>query len=175
MIGLEALDSVLEVGIGIAGFSGVIIAFNRGHWSIRQLHLLPTLLDLSFITLFLGFVPMVLIVMALSDETVWRIASCLATLYLVAILPLRSSRLSRLGIDYLSTGRIASLALHLAMLGLSTANMLWLATFWPHLAVLVTLLLLAFGVFAQLVSELWARDFEDSNPNDLRQASTERR
>ena len=67
----ETLDSILEVGIGIAGFSGVVVAFGRGEWSNRAIHLLPTLLDLSFVVIVLSFIPMILLSTDMQVNWVW--------------------------------------------------------------------------------------------------------
>ncbi len=151
---LQTLDSILEVGIGIAGFSGVVIAFGRGDWSARAMHLLPTLLDISFVVIVLSFVPMVLLSTNIASALIWQIASGLTAMYIAMVIPYRSLRLKQLHLDPSKRGRQLGLLINAAVFALSLANVFWLQSEWPHLVSLVTMLVLAFGVFSFLVSEV---------------------
>lgn len=160
----DALSSVLEVGIGIAGFSGIVVAFGRGQWSRCALHLLPSLLDISLVVLVLSFVPMILLSAGLSEALIWQCTSGLTALYLAVVLPYRSHRLKKLGIQRTGGGRVFGLSLNSAVLILSVLNMVWLRAAWPHLVALVVMLILAFGVFSYLVAEMWCDEDDYSRP-----------
>lgn len=159
---LETLDSILEVGIGIAGFSGVIIAFGRGEWSARAMHLLPTLLDLAFVVIVLSFVPMILLSTEIPHALIWKITSALTATYIAVVVPYRLTRMKQLGLAPSSRG--LGLLMNAFVFGLSLCNLLWLTSEWPHLVALVTMLVLAFGVFSFLVAELWTTP-GDSRPD----------
>lgn len=151
----ETLDSILEVGIGIAGFSGVVVAFGRGEWSTRAIHLLPTLLDLSFVVIVLSFIPMIMLSTDMQVSSVWRASSTLTALYIAAVLPYRAMRMRRLGLERTGLSRYLGVGLNSLALLLSFANIFWIQAPWPHLVSLVLMLVLAFGVFSYLVTELW--------------------
>lgn len=151
----QTLDSILQVGISIAGFSGVLIAFGRREWSSRAIHLLPTLLDLSFVVIVLSFVPMILLSTDMQVTSVWQTSSALTALYIAAVLPYREVRMRRLALERTDLSRSLGLGLNSFVLLLSGANILWIQAQWPHLVSLVLMLILAFGVFSYLVTELW--------------------
>ena len=153
MLVLEVLDSILEVGIGIAGFSGVIIAFGRGQWSSRVMLLLPTLLDLAFVVIVLAFVPMILLSAKIPHALIWQITSGFTAMYIAVIVPYRLARMKQLGL--VPSNRGLALLVNAFIFGLSLSNLLWLRSEWPHLVALVSMLVLAFGVFSFLVAELW--------------------
>ena len=166
MANWETLDSILEVGIGIAGFSGVVIAFGRGNWSARTMHLLPTLLDISFVVIVLAFVPMILLSTEIAHPLVWQITSGLTATYVAIVIPYRSLRIKKLLLDPSNLGRQLGLLMNASVFALSLSNVLWLRCEWPHLTALVTMLVLAFGVFSLLVTELWTQ--QDAIRQDVR-------
>ncbi len=155
MAAWEALDSILEVGIAIAGFSGVVIAFGRKEWSSRAMFLLPTLLDIAFLTVVLAFIPLILLTTSITQPVVWQIASAATATYVAVVIPYRTVRIKQLFLDPSHLGRRLGLIVNILVFGLSLINVFWLHTSWPHLTSLLLMLLLAFGVFSFLVTELW--------------------
>lgn len=162
----EALDSILEMGMGIAGFSAVVIAFGRREWTSKTMLLLPSVLDIAFVTVVLAFIPMILLTTTLSQPVVWQIASAATAAYIAVVIPYRTVRIRQLFFNPINRGRRLSLAVNTLILGLSLANVFWLHTGWPHLAALVLMLALSFGVFSFLVTELWINPaFEPTGGN----------
>lgn len=94
----DALTTIAEVAVGLAGFSGVVVVLGRqpGEFTRVEAGRLVVLLMSSLGALFFALLPFALFPLGLDTSTVWRIAAGL-----VAILAL-----SHLGVSYSELRRV---------------------------------------------------------------------
>jgi hypothetical protein len=80
----DALLTVGELALGLAGFSGIVAAFRTrtGPWHPADAFRLTSLLLVSLGTFFLALIPLALSQFALSYEVVWRVSSGLMALFI---------------------------------------------------------------------------------------------
>src|SRR5438067_4440589 len=83
MDGAEILTTVAQLGVGVAGFSGIAIAFNRqpGRLSDLEAFRVVILFATSFAAVFLSLIPFALHYFGLADFVVWRASSGLCALF----------------------------------------------------------------------------------------------
>ena len=93
------LLTIAELAIGLAGFSGVVVAFaHQGQLTIVDRWRFAGLLSLSMGAAVVAFVPSLLDLAGFSGESLWRASSVIFLIIAVpyaAIFPLRVFRLSR--------------------------------------------------------------------------------
>lgn len=141
MDGSDALLAVAEVSVGLAGFTGIVMAlYNRSDsWSefdaVRALVLLIT----GFGALILSLVPLGLHFSGLSETAIWRVGSgAMAGYMLVYLLPWRSYR----GLDWSRVpnntamvrfawgGALANVGLQLANLWFGRLSLFFFGLLW---------------------------------------------
>lgn len=85
---IDALVYIAELALGIAGFSGVVVALGTrpGVWPMVDRLRLATLLVSGLGALFLVLIAMMLLMLNIGDTFVWRISSCLMALLLLVML-----------------------------------------------------------------------------------------
>ena len=114
----NALNGCIEVSIVIAGFAGVVAAFNRradGTWTATDQLLLEMLLTASAISCTFSFLPFVLLDV-MDESLAWRTGSALQISWIFGIAVFRSRQARRKGADYIAaasprfTGPIFSVA-----------------------------------------------------------------
>jgi hypothetical protein len=124
----ETLLTIAEVGLGIAGFSGVMTAFIQRPGALTRIEIyrISVLLGASFGAMFLAFVPLVLTQFSQPLVRIWGAASAImcvyslvgATAYLVA-----SRRISRHAPEIFNRYLFATVTVgHLANIGLKFFN-----------------------------------------------------
>ena len=94
-----ALGSVIEVAVGIAGFSGIVAAVGRrreGQWDPMDQLLLRVLLLASGIAILFSFLPFTLIEL-MEPRLVWRILSGLLAAWVLGIAIIRTRQGAQLG------------------------------------------------------------------------------
>jgi hypothetical protein len=86
--GAEILTTIAQLAIGVTGFSGIAIAFNRhpGRLSDFEAFRVLILFANSFAAIFLSLIPFAFFYMGWSDTTVWRTGSALLVLFEVVFL-----------------------------------------------------------------------------------------
>ncbi len=156
----NALSTLAEVAIAIAGFSGIVSVFGRrsvGQWSVAERARLTGLLIMSLTALLFCLLPFVLLSIPVSESTCWRFLSVLLAFFTVAfavrLIPLANAarRIPR-------NKRQASFAISvffiagdlLATVGL-LVNGLFLGVVWPYLAALIWGLAKASTAFVRLI------------------------
>ncbi len=84
----DAMTIIAELALGIAGFSGVIVALSSrpGEWSRVDRLRLATLLATGLGALFLVLFAMMLIMLQVDIDLVWRISSLLMALHGLVIM-----------------------------------------------------------------------------------------
>jgi hypothetical protein len=156
----DALSTLAEVAIGLAGFSGIVSVFGRrssGHWSPAERTRLIGLLVMSFTAVFFSVVPFVLLSIPVSESTCWRSLSLLlAASNLVPMVVTLRAVLGELRIP--ASKREVSLVMSvifiagdlLVVVALS-ANAVGSGLLWPYLAAIVWVLAKAAVNFVRLV------------------------
>ena len=79
MDGAEALTTVAQIAVGLAGFAGIAIAFNRrpGELTALEGYRLILLFATSFGALFLALLPFGLQLLGMPAPALWRLSSAL--------------------------------------------------------------------------------------------------
>jgi hypothetical protein len=96
----ETLRTLAEVAVALTGFTGIVAVLGRragGEWSPLELLRLRMLLETSLGVLFLSLLPVLLLTLRLSQETVWRVSNALQGVVHLGgalVLYLRVSRLA---------------------------------------------------------------------------------
>lgn len=148
MIWESALGSIIEVAIGIAGFSGIVAAVGRrgaGHWTDADQLRLQVLLTASGVALVFAFLPFVLVDL-IGDRLVWRSCSALLAIHTTGISIHRIRQASLAGI-----GQAVGLRPSLLILQAAVALMLGVnAFYWASPSVYVLGVL--WGVFAAFMA-----------------------
>ncbi len=158
------LTTAIEVGIGIAGFSGIVAAIGprrRTEWSALTRILLSILLVSTGALVGFCFLPLLLMAGGMGAPGLWMTASLAHLGYLACVTLLRVRQLGSAGalspdqirrrlilgvLGLIATGLIA--LLHLA-------NVFVFGSAWPYLTAMVVGLLGSFLLFASLLWELW--------------------
>lgn len=131
------LTAVAGVASAFIGFTGVIFAvgrFAQGAWNVSERHALTNMLVPSMVALFMAFFPMVALMGAQSEISIWRVSNgVLAAIHLVLVtsalrLALRGELVEPIPLRFLLIpgGYISVVASALAAAGV-----------WPHLAALI--------------------------------------
>jgi lipid-A-disaccharide synthase-like uncharacterized protein len=81
----QSLQIIAEIGIGLAGFSGLIVAFRKdaGPLTSVQKYRLQVLLALAFGAMFLALLPELLHYMGVPPDRLWTLAGLVLTCYSV--------------------------------------------------------------------------------------------
>lgn len=85
----DALLSIAEIALGLAGFGGIFVAFSRDRGVARSpadTYRLVVLLSAALSTLLLSLLPVALLALAIEPDTVWSLGSAAATLLIVSLL-----------------------------------------------------------------------------------------
>ncbi len=156
----NALSTLAEVAIAIAGFSGIVAVFGRrssGHWSPAERDRLIGLLVMSFTALLFCVVPFVLLSIPVSESTCWRSLSLLLAISRIgSIRVVLRNALGALGTP--RSEREVSLVLSgifiigdFLVFASLLANAFALGVVWPYLAAIIWTLTQAALLFARLV------------------------
>ena len=89
MEGENVLQTVAEVAVAFAGFTGVVLAFGRRSdraWSPMDIYRFRVLLGASLQTLLLSLIPLLLYHSGASERTTWAASSFLVCILLIVIL-----------------------------------------------------------------------------------------
>ena len=155
------LTTSAQIGIGIAGFSGIAAALGRrgeGAWTPQDITRMRILLRGSFGAVLASLLPVALAATPLAEATRWSVSSALyaAWIALSVMILLREWR-RLVGLSAAPTSRYATLIYGLALLSLvlNLANLAIFRTAWPYLFSLLLTLTIAFVQFVRIVSELW--------------------
>ena len=94
----QYLQTIGEVGIGLVGFSGLILALRKSVGPLSEVHKyrLQVLFSLSFGAIFLSFLPELLFTFEVKDDLVWKLASTGVLLYSLFFLVWWFSRTTRI-------------------------------------------------------------------------------
>ena len=154
------LTSAIEVGIAIAGFTGIVIALSRRDADADARALLVSILLLTSIaSVAFSFLPMLLSIAGLDDPTVWCASSSAFLVYVAGVFTLRARQFGSVR-PRSSAPITAGFSLFLAAVLLQIPNaFMWMAA-WPYLVLIVAYVLYSFSVFVALVWDVWRDDHE---------------
>jgi hypothetical protein len=154
--------SAIEVGIGIAGFSGIVAVLgyrSSGEWTSADRGRMGILLQTSFSTVLLSFLPLLLSGTIVEETLVWSICSGVYVVNSMTALVVRWPKIRELRKD--PVNEIDDVYLRIIIGGLLIAvalqvvNMAWLRTGWPYAAAVLWTMTLAFTQFVRLMRVLW--------------------
>jgi hypothetical protein len=119
--GSEALLTVAEISLGLAGFGGIFVALARERTALRpaDAYRLVLLLSTALSTLVLSLLPIGLASVGLSERWVWRLSSALMVGLLGAI-SLVAYRSRRRHAEEIRAGEARRVALAIAVLNVVT-------------------------------------------------------
>jgi len=120
----EALYVIAELALGLAGFSGVVVALGTspGSWPVADRLRLAGLLAVSLGALFIALVALLLDNLNVGSDTSWRISSALMSLHGLAILLTIIPKAWRITRDTAGLTSPYSLFVFIPMVVLSSAN-----------------------------------------------------
>jgi len=124
----DTLQTIAEVGLGIAGFSGVMTAFIQrpGALTRVEVYRVAVLLGASFGAVFLAFVPLTLMQFGREGAGVWGLASAVMSVYSLigaAVYLIASRRIRVHAPEIFNRGLFVTITLgHLANIGLQLYN-----------------------------------------------------
>lgn len=154
------LTTVIEVAIGIAGFSGIVAALGRRNsgMSAEALLYLRVLLTASFLCIFFSFLPLLLATAKVSSQTIWIIPSGLWAATFLMVLMYRAIELRRTGVNFVRRPVVVLAAMcALTAVFLCLANVVLIEDAWPYLVSMVLILFAAAFSFIALLYEVLPR------------------
>lgn len=148
----ELLSNFIEVGIGIAGFSSIVVALSR--------HVISDQVKLAFLQLWIqsgaiivfSSLPLLLGTAGVRDNLTYVIASASYGIYLTCVFIFTPARKRFRSHPILLVG--------LLFPAICFANAYYLGSSWPYLSVILGGILIAFISFYQLIKMTWASDDE---------------
>lgn len=160
----DLLQTVAEVGIAVAGFSGVVAFLGeraRGDWRVVDLFRFNNLLSSSIAASLLSFAPILIFRLGASESNAWRCSSGLIAAYMLIELVRYGRGLRRLPerekVEISPPGRALILAIIVAVLVLqltAAAGVTYVGESAPVLVGLVWLLAFSAFQFVRLLQML---------------------
>ena len=146
------LSSIVEIGIGIAGFAGIIAAIRAQRltsWPTEQRLRLQILFFASAAAIMFALLPAFLIETGLPEAAVWRTGSAGMILWLVLAIGFRYRQASQAGVNMPIPRVMVMLAA--TSLVLQVYNIAVPATAWPYLFGVTMLIINGFSMFLLLL------------------------
>lgn len=100
MTGADLLETLAEVGITLAGFTGIVAMLGRrghGEWEAHEWLRLAMLLTFSFGSVFFAFLPFLLDAHHVAEARVWQLSSLALAAFVVVAYAVIVARIYRLG------------------------------------------------------------------------------
>ena len=150
------LSAAIQVAIGIAGFTGIIIALSGGaKIRTRERISVSILLLASIATVALSFLPMILLNAGVAGASVWMTSSIIFIVYFVSIVSYRFYEFHHLGTVMPRPILLGIFILSICAI-LQVANAIFIRESWPYLILVVSYVMYSFLVFAYLLWTLWS-------------------
>ncbi len=154
----DALTTVAEIAIAIAGFSGIAAVLGRrrvGEWAPADVFRLRLLLRISFAVVLFCFLPIVLSSASVAPKLTWAVSSGAWLAYFCTDLAfgIRSARRMANLADEPIERRYAALmgSLAVGIITIHALNVTLIREVWPYLAGLVATLMVPFTQFIRLL------------------------
>ena len=150
------LATYVQVGVAIAGFSGIVVSLGnrgRGEWSYHDRQLLYVLLASSGVCTVVSALPLILASTRLAEPTVWSASSGCSVVLQLGFMVARVRSVVRDADTLAREQRLLAgvLAGTVVCVAVQLANCIWLGVAWPHLATITWHLAVSFIVFVRLV------------------------
>ena len=154
--------SAIEVGIGITGFSGIVAVLGQrsaAEWTRVDRGRMWILLQNSFATVLLSFLPLLVSGMVASGEALWTICSGMYVAYTAPAMVIRIPRIRELRKE--PENEVGGIYFNLVISGmvisvlLQLANIIWLRTGWPYAFAVLWTMTFSFTMFVRLMRLLW--------------------
>jgi hypothetical protein len=153
----DLLTTFAQLGVGLAGFSGIVVVLGsraRGEWSSHERRLLDQLLADSGEVILWSLFPLVLLIAGVGEPTVWLLSSASwalthSAIFLLGVRAVRQATGSLQNPGLIIYAFVAAFAAIAAQI----ANVAWLRVAWPHVAAVSFNLTLSFLVFVQLLRQ----------------------
>lgn len=166
MQGSDQLTAIAEVGVALAGFTGVIGALGmRDHTSLSEAARLQVwlMLEFSLGTVFFSLLPFAPANFGAADSLIWSISSGVMAVFMLVHFMIVGPRIRELNRRDAWIGGVVS-KLTLAMVvslfliqGLNTVDWLFAPSYGPYYVGLLMFVCLAAGNFIALMSAVWGR------------------
>lgn len=153
----SVLSSAIEVGIGIAGFSGIVAAISlrsEEEWSAVERIRLSSLLGSSFASVLLAFLPFVLLSTGMPIILTWQISSAALGLVLAVVLLIRLGQFKKAGPQMPGAERATFICVGVGLVALQIVNVTVIETDWPFLIGVLGQLGIAAAQFIRLLVQL---------------------
>lgn len=153
----SVLSSAIEVGIGIAGFSGIIAAISRrseAGWSAVERIRLNSLLGSSLSAVFFAFLPFILQAAGLPFILTWQVSSAALGLMLAVVLLIRFGQFKTVGQQIPHLDAAIFLCMAVGNVSLQLANVMVIGADWPFLIGVLGYLGIAAVQFVRLLVKL---------------------
>lgn len=155
------LSSIVEVGIALAGFTGLIVSLAKKREALIG-NLLSVLIIAPSMIVVVSMIPLLLAIASVKESLIWQVSSTLMALYFLITFTLRSVLMSRLektsdgprGGYWLIALTFSSFAFAL----LQIANIFYFQAAWPFLSYLIFYVLFCLVIFGRLVMGMWRGD-----------------
>jgi hypothetical protein len=150
------LITYVQIGVAIAGFSGIVVSLGnrgRGEWSYHERQLLYTLLRMSGGCALLSALPLVLASTGLAEPIVWSASSGCSVVMQLGLMVDRARQVVR-DANTLARERwilAGGFGGGMVCMAAQVVNCVWLGVAWPHLATITWHLAMSFIVFVRLV------------------------
>ena len=149
----SVLSSAIEVGIGIAGFSGIVAAINRRgqeEWTYLEHVRLYSLLGSSFASIFFAFLPFILLSAGMPLVLTWRISSAILGVLIMVVGVIRFSQFKRAS-PKMSQQESATFVCVGGFAALQIVNVAVIGADWPFLVGVLGSLAVAAAQFIRLL------------------------
>ena len=153
----SVLSSAIEVGIGIAGFSGIVAAISRRsaeEWSAVERIRLNSLLGSSLSAVFLAFLPFILLSAGVPIVLTWQISSAVLGLVLAIVFLIRFGQFKTVGPQIPRLDAAMFLCMAVGNISLQIANIMVIGADWPFLIGVLGYLGIAATQFIRLLVKL---------------------
>jgi len=152
----EILTTLAQLGIAVAGFSGIVVVLGARvrEGAVLENVLLNVLLTGSVGVVLWALIPLLMLSAQIQDHVVWVVASAGWSAQQVLVLVMRAYQARRMSSQVARPDTaffVLALVGGIGMLVLQIANIVWLSSAWPHLAGLAWWLMLSFVVFLRLM------------------------
>lgn len=158
MTGGDLLQTLAEVGITLAGFTGIVAVLGRrghGEWEAHEWLRLAMLLTFSFGSVFFAFLPFLLDAYHVEERRIWAIASGALAIFVVVVYVVIVVRVVALGdLVRAEFPRWAGAAVGVAsviVLAVLVSNALGAREFAPYFTGMLWLLVAAAAQFYRLL------------------------
>ena len=149
----DLLTTLAQLGVAIAGFSGIVVVLAKPETrASANRSLLSVLLVASAGVVIWALAPLVMLSAQVSEHTTWLVSSAGWSIQQALALAQRAYQVRNSPESVPGFALVVPLAIGgLLALALQLANVVWLAAPWPHLVALVWWVVVSFAIFLRLM------------------------